>query len=146
MDAGRDDDRVCPSARCEEGAILLGIVGRDGVVGYVQPQIVVGQDFVDAATRGRTPEKRFRFAGPCVEAECAHWTGARCGVIDRVMQLRDQKALTPSPDLPRCTIRPLCRWFAQRGPEACQVCPLVVTDLTPVGRQPSDPLSQVATP
>ncbi|MCQ8774313.1 hypothetical protein [Streptomyces telluris] len=27
---------------------------------------------------------------------------------------------------PRCGIRAACRWFAQDGPRACGVCPLVV--------------------
>jgi hypothetical protein len=121
---------MCPSARCEEGAVLLGIVGSNGVVGYVRPQMRVDRDFVEAASGGRTPEKRFRFAGSCVEAACGHWTGSRCGVIDRVLHLRDEGALIESDELPHCTIRSRCRWFAQRGTEACAVCPLVVTDLT----------------
>jgi hypothetical protein len=58
----QDSDRLCPSARCEEGAILLSVVGADGVVGYVRPQITVDEDFVRQAHKGRTPEKRFRFS------------------------------------------------------------------------------------
>jgi hypothetical protein len=34
-----------------------------------------------------------------------------------------------SAELPRCAIRSSCRWFAQRGAEACAVCPLVVADI-----------------
>jgi hypothetical protein len=30
--------------------------------------------------------------------------------------------------LPACAIRRTCRWYAQRGPAACAVCPLVVAD------------------
>ena len=30
--------------------------------------------------------------------------------------------------LPRCAIRPTCRWFRQEGPAACFRCPQVVTD------------------
>jgi hypothetical protein len=42
-------ERLCPSARCKEGAILLGIVGKDGVVGYVRPQETVDAEFVRRA-------------------------------------------------------------------------------------------------
>jgi hypothetical protein len=30
--------------------------------------------------------------------------------------------------LPRCLIRPACRWFQQEGKEACVRCPQVVTE------------------
>ena len=31
--------------------------------------------------------------------------------------------------LPHCAIRRDCRWFAQRGADACAVCPRVVADI-----------------
>jgi len=31
-------------------------------------------------------------------------------------------------DLPRCSIRPQCRWFRQEGPAMCRRCPQIVTD------------------
>jgi hypothetical protein len=31
-------------------------------------------------------------------------------------------------ELPLCSIRRQCRWFAQRGVAACHACPLVVPD------------------
>ena len=36
--------------------------------------------------------------------------------------------------LPRCAIRPTCRWFRQEGREACLRCPQVATEL----RNPSE--------
>jgi hypothetical protein len=126
-------EHLCPSARCEEGAILLGIVGKDGLVGYVSPQMKVDEDFVRKAHEGRTPEKRFRFSQPCIESGCIQWTGSRCGVIDRALQAAEDAQVVDTSDkkLPRCTIRPRCRWFAQVGREACAVCPLVTTDTNP---------------
>jgi hypothetical protein len=127
------DERLCPSARCEEGAILLGIVGKDGVVGYVRPRVAVDAEFVRRAREGRTPEKRFRFSQPCIESGCQQWTGDRCGVIDRVLPAAQEAGAidTSANALPRCTIRPRCRWFAQVGRRACLVCPLVVTERGP---------------
>ena len=119
---------TCPSARCEPGATLLGVVEADGTVGYITPRLTVDEAFVEQASRGRAPEKRFRFAGACVESGCAQWTGSRCGVIDRVLEggLLDDGANAQG--LPHCSIRSSCRWFAQSGAEACGVCPLVITD------------------
>lgn len=125
--------RLCPSARCEPGAILLGIVGADGLVGYITPQVTVDDHFVGEAHKGRVPEKRFRFSQPCATTACTNWTGTRCGVIDAVMDEVSERNL-PKPDgrfLPKCSIRSRCRWFAQIGTEACSVCPMVITDLRP---------------
>lgn len=122
-----DPERTCPSYSCEPGAKLIGVVKGDGTIGYVSPPLEIDVDFVERARRGRTPEKRFRFAGPCVEGRCEHWTGSRCGVIDTVLTTPDRP---PEPErLPRCGIRSSCRWYAQSGAEACGACPLVVTDL-----------------
>jgi hypothetical protein len=122
------DEKLCPSARCAPGATLLGIVGPRGVVGYVRPQIEIDDRFVETAAQGRTPEKRFRFASTCVEGGCVQWTGSRCGVIDEVLELQEQGDLPVAAELPACTIRRDCRWYAQAGRRACSACPFVVTD------------------
>lgn len=64
-----------------------------------------------------------------MEDRCEQWTGSRCGVIDMAIETQDA-GIAPTLDrpLPRCSIRPRCRWFAQAGPRACAVCPLVITD------------------
>lgn len=121
--------RTCPSGRCEEGAVLLGIVGSNGVVGYVQPALPISGEFVEEARQRGEPERRFRFAQPCLEGGCRQWTKNRCGVIDRVLAAKDAADdTTDIAGLPECSIRPSCRWFAQAGPSACAVCPLVITD------------------
>ena len=125
---------MCPSARCEEGAILLGIVGRNGQVGYVTPRMTIDADFVREAHKGRAPEARFRFAQPCIEGGCAQWTANRCGLIDRAIE--SPEATRPTEwsqgSLPNCVIRSTCRWFSQEGAKACAVCPLVVHTATPI--------------
>lgn len=122
-------DRTCPSAPCEPGNVLLGLVQADGRVGYLTPPMAIDEEFVAIARRGRSPGKRFRFAGPCVESGCAQWSGGRCGVIDSVLEERDELLPNGAPAaLPHCAIRSACRWFAQAGAEACHVCPLVITD------------------
>ncbi len=125
---------LCPSARLNEGAILVGIVTADGTVAFAADRLVVNRDFVANARQGRSPEKRFRFADLCVKSACRQWSTDRCGVIDQVVagipvNLR-------SPGLPQCSIRPQCRWFSQSGADACRVCSLVVTDCLEAHPQP----------
>jgi hypothetical protein len=119
---------VCPSARCRDGAILLGIVNADATIGYLRPLTVIDSAFVEAARRGRTPETRFRFADRCIEGACQQWAGERCSVIDRAFDARDAEQLAPIVRFPLCAIRPKCRWYAQAGADACTVCPMILTE------------------
>jgi hypothetical protein len=118
---------LCPSSVCREGAILIGIVMSDGQVAFSSSEIVVNKEFVQIARRGRTPEKRFRFAGTCAKNGCRQWTGARCGVIDSLTESSEN--LNVPIELPDCSIRSQCRWFYQLGADACSICPKVITDL-----------------
>jgi hypothetical protein len=117
---------MCPSSVCREGAVLVGIVMPDGRVAFSADRLKITPEFVESARQGRAPEKRFRFAGPCIKSGCGQWTGSRCGVIDRV---NDELGDWAEAELPACSIRADCRWFAQLGAAACGVCPLVITDL-----------------
>ena len=149
MTAGTADERIaaggpatCPSGRCREGSVLLGIVGPDGRLGYVNPAMAVDAEFVERASKGRAPESRFRFAEPCVEDPCEQWAGDHCGLIDELLESRRGAALaaTPVKLLPRCSIRRSCRWYGQRGAAACAVCPIVVhTPRTPLEAQRDAP-------
>lgn len=123
-------DKTCPSGRCAEGSLLLGIVQRDDSVGFIRPAIPIDADFVGRAQS--SPLRRFRFAEPCATSDCVQWTGERCGVIDGVLAERPANAEQIAPPLPYCSIRKTCRWFAQSGRAACAVCRFVVTE-TQVG-------------
>ena len=120
------EKKLCPSYACQEGAILLGIVMRDGRVAFSSDRLIVNEEFVQIARTGRTPEKRFRFGGQCVQNGCRQWTGERCGVIDSITETANVEV--ESAALPECSIRSECRWFYQSGAEACAVCPEIVTD------------------
>jgi len=120
---------TCPSTTCEPGVVLLGVVGPDGRLRYVSPALAVDALFVAIANEGRPPEKRFRFAGECVEDACEQWSDGRCRVIDGVLANRSSAEMLPTDHhLPHCAIRRTCRWFEQTGPQACQACPFVITD------------------
>jgi hypothetical protein len=133
--------RTCPSGHCTPGALVLGVV-HDGTVRFVNPPLVVDEDFVTRADPV-SARRRFRFAEPCREGGCVQWRDGRCTVIDDVLDEAPAPAATDGP-LPTCRIRPTCRWFAQSGRAACQSCRLVITETLEVipasgaiGREPS---------
>jgi hypothetical protein len=65
--------KLCPSAPYEEDALLIGIVQPDATVAIAARAIPVSREFVETASAGRKPEMRFRFAGACMEGNCAQW-------------------------------------------------------------------------
>jgi hypothetical protein len=120
------EGKSCPSAPCIEGALLIGVTTPSGRLAYFQPPARVDAQFVDHAEAEGHPERRYRFSLPCIEAGCSQWTGSGCGLADHLVE-HDAVDHTPA-KLPGCGIRRTCRWYSQRGAEACAVCPLVVAD------------------
>lgn len=120
--------KSCPSAPAEAGALLIGVVGSDGIVQPIPTRLEIDADFIAQASKTGAPEARFRFAGRCVEGKCRQWTGNSCGVIEKVLAGMTDQAIDPAAGLPRCAIRGSCRWYAQRGGDACRACVYVVTD------------------
>ena len=136
--------RTCPSSSCTPGNLLLGIVRPDGTLAQVRPPLELDETFVARARAGeRVPEARMRFAGPCVTSRCRQWTGERCGVADLVASSAAAVPAAPA-GLPPCSIRATCQWWAQRGADACRICPAVVhtwrDDATDRGPLPDDPV------
>lgn len=118
---------ACPSTRAEPGTSLLGVVQSDGRVHYLKDRLEIDQDFIDLASKDGPLERRFRFAGTCVECGCKQWDGGKCRVIETVSSLL--AAPNDGAPLHPCSIRPTCRWYRQAGPAACRVCPLVRTEI-----------------
>ncbi len=115
----------CPSYVCKPGAQLFGIVNADGGINYLHEVIPIDSFFVEQAHKGRQPEKRFRFAGACAQTGCKHWDypESQCGLVGELIELWD----ADEPEtLQPCAIRPTCRWFAQRGGQACATCTHVI--------------------
>ena len=122
---------TCPSARCEPGSTLLGIVNSQGRVEPLRTNLVIDETFIKKASKGRSPEHRFRFANHCLESDCTQWTGNGCGIIEQVLSHLESElsaVAETSPDLPPCLIRKTCRWYRQRQGAACVACTYVVTD------------------
>ena len=132
---------LCPSAPAEEGASLIALVKTNGRIVNVGTPLPVDKEFLDAARAQGPPESRFRFSSPCRREQCGHWTGQQCKLIGELFDSAvETGADLTTAGLPRCAIRAQCRWWLQRGRDACAVCPLVVTDTRPWS---SDELKQV---
>jgi hypothetical protein len=115
---------LCPSYFCKEDAILLGIVRKEGHISFVKERILIDNEFIKIANKGRKPEKRFRFAGNCVKNACKHWKGYKCTLIDGIISNTLSKNTTTK--LPDCSIRQECRWYRQCGEMACSICPQII--------------------
>jgi hypothetical protein len=119
---------LCPSYRCEKDASLIGVIGPEGKVNFLNAKLEVSEEFISIASKGRTPEKRFRFSGKCTEHSCMHWKDDHCGLIDKLIENLANNIATPS-KIPACPIRSDCRWYRQHNAKACSVCPYIITDL-----------------
>lgn len=114
---------LCPSAPCEEGALIIGRALRSDVVALLPHPIPVSSAFVAEAVKHRAPEKRFRFASPCRGGGCLNWNGHNCLVPDQMRQVFKPNEA----ELPECGIRADCRWHHQDGLKACSLCVNVTT-------------------
>lgn len=120
---------MCPSNRCKPGSKLLGVRQNNGVVSILPEALSIDQEFIDKVKEHpRPPEQRFRFTNKCIESGCNQWTDKGCGVIEEVIQYLDQ--IPSNEELPKCSIRFRCRWFLQKGANACKVCPYILTEIT----------------
>ena len=123
------DSKMCPSHRCKPGSQLLAVRQEDGTVALLPQPLPVDEDFVAKTKQHEIPaEQRFRFTNKCIEGGCQQWNGKGCGVVERMVQYLDQVPV--SDVLPACSIRPRCRWFSQKGADACKICPYVLTEIT----------------
>lgn len=119
------ESSLCPAARCEPGAHLVGVVQPSGRVAFLPPGGRVDEEFSRLASCPQSTV-RFRYASRCTESACCHWQGQRCAALDEV---RAHLAPFAQTTAPHCAIRPQCHWHQQAGDAACAVCPLVITEM-----------------
>jgi hypothetical protein len=139
--AASDRALSCPSARPDgEGVRIFGVVGGNAEaprVGYLQRPVAPSPEILALAAPAK-PAAAFRFGGQCAEGACRHFTGGRCSLGERLVQLLPAVADRLVP----CFLRPTCRWWHEQGPAACHRCPQVVT----ASAAPSAALAQAAEP
>lgn len=114
---------LCPCARREPGAHLLGVVQTSGRVKFLPAGIAVDEE---TARLERPSEVQFRYSAPCRQSGCLHWRNRSCTALDEVREHFAPFAVTSTSS---CAIRPQCVWHRQGGDAACAVCPLVAGEL-----------------
>jgi hypothetical protein len=119
---------LCPSATsispdAQVFGVLTGSATEGLRVGYLTEALPATPELLAAASPAK-PTEVFRAAVPCSERACKHFDGADCQLAKRITAMLDPAVSA----LPRCAIRPVCRWFRQEGREACLRCPLVTTE------------------
>ena len=124
-----DKPILCPSAQPDwEDAQVFGVQvttpesGRR--VGYLTEAQPVTPEILSATEPAR-PAEVLRVAAPCMGSGCVHFDGSTCHLAARMTSMLDPVV----GGLPRCAIRPHCRWFRQEGRAACIRCPQVITEL-----------------
>jgi hypothetical protein len=120
---------LCPSAQpdlpdAKVFGVMTGTQEAGLRVGYLTAPEPVTPEILAAAGPAE-PAEVMRIAAPCMGTGCVHFDGANCMLATRVASMLDPVVRS----LPRCAIRPTCRWFRQEGPAACFRCPQVVTDI-----------------
>ncbi|NED82122.1 hypothetical protein G3I76_18735 [Streptomyces sp. SID11233] len=116
--------RWCPSGDASRPeSVVLGVRSGDGgqVVYLADP--VPAADVLGAIPEGIAPNRVLRFASHCV-SDCANRVGEACGLIERITTV---PAGTVPAAVPRCHLRPHCKWWNQTGVEACHRCPALTT-------------------
>ncbi len=115
----------CPSATNSSGASLFGIVNAEGRISFLPSTVELTPELIELAAEKDRPEAHFRYTSPCAESGCRQWTGSACSVIQRLREAE----LPDSLQAPQhCPIRTTCRWFAQEGKKACEICPVFTAD------------------
>jgi hypothetical protein len=149
MSNRRDEKPIlCPSGQADSPeAQVFGVqmntpAGEMRVAYLTEPQPITPD--LAAVIGTAKPSEVMRIATPCAGGGCVHFDGQNCGIAARVAALLDPVVRS----LPRCAIRPTCRWFRQEGPAACVRCPQVITDArapTELQRQIAGPGAELAT-
>jgi hypothetical protein len=131
---------LCPSqTSIGSDAQIFGIMTNAATegfqVGYLTEALLATPELLAAAAPAK-PTEVFRAAAPCIERGCKHYDGVNCQLAARITTMLDPVVSA----LPRCAIRPVCRWFHQEGPASCLRCPQVATEQ----RNPSELQRSVA--
>jgi hypothetical protein len=121
------NDSLCPSAPGRPGeSVLIGVVtGKPGSPRVTPTDLPLEVTAELLALAGPVSASEvFRFASHCRGAACVHFFGNACQLAVRGAALLPEVTA----DVPKCAIRPRCRWFRQEGIAICKRCPQIVTE------------------
>jgi hypothetical protein len=122
---GNDEELLCPSAPAQPRSVLIGVVSGTADKPRITPTetaMPVTPELI-AMAGPVAPTEAFRFAATCRTSGCIHFRNAACQIAARSTVLLDEVVV----NLPKCPIRPQCRWFREEGADMCRRCPQIVT-------------------
>jgi hypothetical protein len=108
-----------------EDARVFGVLDADQSeprIAYLERDAVVDAEML-ASLGGVAPTEVFRYAAKCEEHRCSHFDGVHCTLATRIRAMLKPVVA----ELPPCTVRASCRWYAEQGAEICFRCPQIVT-------------------
>jgi hypothetical protein len=117
------DKKNCPSAPFKKGHSIFAVF-EDQTFKFTEDLIKIDEEIAREAANLEN-KTNYRATMPCVTKGCGNWDGQKCTVPDQMRQY-----LAPIEDVQNyrnCPIKSTCRWHAQEGERACQICPLIKT-------------------
>ena len=119
---------LCPAAELRRDASIIGIIPPDGKVSFFgKPVPAVGEFRQEAVRRGHA-ERNFRFAAPCLGAQCSKWKQGRCSLVGALVHASASNHEILAQGEPHCGMRERCYWQNTGGAKACQACRYVSSD------------------
>lgn len=119
--------RLCPSAEPSDEAYIFGVVGKGRETSYFSDPVPLDDNLISKLSSKTDVGRRFRISAACEPSRCGNWTNRGCRLAAAALNL-SQSMATPE-EVVLCGIRERCRWYAQVGSRACQVCRFVVRDV-----------------
>lgn len=120
---------LCPAHRCKPGSLLLGVKQDNGTIAILPEALPIDDVFIEKTKANPvSAERRFRFTNKCIEGGCMQWNGTGCNIADNVVGYLAK--LNMGETIPVCSIRKNCRWYLQKGVDACKTCSFIPTEIT----------------
>ncbi len=118
-----EQDRMCPNSNFAVGNYVVGAFTETGTQRF-ESLIEIDEELYNKyAGQSVEWEENMRQFGTCQQTGCGNWKEHKCQVPDILNKigLTGQQA----DHLPRCEIRPFCRWYHQEGESICFKCDLL---------------------
>lgn len=125
--AAHERQLLCPSAsEALPGSKVFGLiieVSGPIRVGYLDKQARAELASRDAAVQVPLDRTNARFSALCQEGKCGNFGDGRCNLSREIVQVLP----VVLDELPKCSIRSMCRWFSEEREQACLRCPQIAT-------------------
>jgi hypothetical protein len=118
----QEEDRMCPNSNFEVGNYVVGSFTETGTQRF-ETLIEIDEALYNKyADRSVEWEENMRQFGTCHESGCKNWSDHKCQVPSILNKIGLNAV---SEDIPKCEIRPYCRWYHQEGVDICRKCDLL---------------------